>query len=104
MERRHRGQSHQRLLGREGANSGLKQRGAGSIVFTSSFVGASNGGMAGMAAYAATKAGLVGLVRSLASEHAADGVRINSLLPGGAMTAAEDRVIPAFWASSPICT
>jgi hypothetical protein len=55
-------------------------------VFTSSFVGYSNGGMPGMAAYAASKAGLIGLVKSLASEHAADGVRVNALLPGGTIT------------------
>ena len=64
----------------------MKKRGQGSIVFTSSFVGFSNGGMPGMGAYAASKAGLVGLVKSLASDHAADGVRVNALLPGGTIT------------------
>ena len=64
----------------------MKKRGQGSIVFTSSFVGFSNGGMPGMGAYAASKAGLIGLVQSLASDHAADGVRINALLPGGTVT------------------
>lgn len=58
----------------------------GSIVFTSSFVGFSNGGLPGMAAYAAAKAGLVGLTQSLAAEHAAAGVRVNALLPGGTVT------------------
>jgi NAD(P)-dependent dehydrogenase (short-subunit alcohol dehydrogenase family) len=64
----------------------MKKRGQGSIVFTSSFVGFSNGGMPGMGAYAASKAGLIGLAQSLASDHAADGVRVNSLLPGGTIT------------------
>ena len=64
----------------------LKARGQGSIVFTSSFVGFSNGGMPGMTAYAASKAGMIGLVKSLASEHAIDGIRINALLPGGTIT------------------
>lgn len=64
----------------------LKMRGRGSIVFTSSFVGFSNGGMPGMGAYAASKAGLMGLVQSLASDHAADSVRVNALLPGGTVT------------------
>ena len=59
----------------------MKKRGQGSIVFTSSFVGFSNGGMPGMGAYAASKAGLIGPVQSLASDHAADGVRVNALLP-----------------------
>lgn len=66
----------------------MLERGRGSIVFTSSFVGVSNGGLAGMGAYAASKAGLVGLVKSLASDHAAAGVRVNALLPGGTITPA----------------
>ncbi|MHA6643466.1 SDR family oxidoreductase [Mesorhizobium sp. A623] len=65
-----------------------KQGGGGSIVFTSSFVGFSNGGMPGMAAYAASKAGLIGLAQSLASDHAAEGIRVNALLPGGTVTPA----------------
>ena len=64
----------------------MKERGQGSIVFTSSFVGFSNGGLPGMAAYAASKAGMIGLMQSLASEHAADGIRVNALLPGGTIT------------------
>jgi NAD(P)-dependent dehydrogenase (short-subunit alcohol dehydrogenase family) len=64
----------------------LLARGQGSIVFTSSFVGISNGGMPGMSAYAASKAGLVGMVKSLASDHAAAGIRVNALLPGGTVT------------------
>jgi NAD(P)-dependent dehydrogenase (short-subunit alcohol dehydrogenase family) len=39
-----------------------------------------------MSAYAASKAGLIGLVQSLASDHAADDIRVNALLPGGAIT------------------
>jgi NAD(P)-dependent dehydrogenase (short-subunit alcohol dehydrogenase family) len=66
----------------------MKQRGSGSIVFTSSFVGFSNGGMPGMGAYATSKAGLIGLTKSLASDHAQDGIRINALLPGGTFTPA----------------
>jgi NAD(P)-dependent dehydrogenase (short-subunit alcohol dehydrogenase family) len=66
----------------------LLERGQGAVVFTSSFVGVSNGGLAGMGAYAASKAGLVGLVKSLASDHASAGIRINALLPGGTVTPA----------------
>lgn len=66
----------------------IRKQGSGSIVFTSSFVGFSNGGMPGMGAYAASKAGLVGLVQSLASEHASEGIRVNALLPGGTVTPA----------------
>jgi NAD(P)-dependent dehydrogenase (short-subunit alcohol dehydrogenase family) len=64
----------------------MRRQGRGSIVFTSSFVGFSNGGMPGMGAYAASKAGLVGLAQSLASDHAAEGIRVNALLPGGTVT------------------
>ena len=73
----------------------MKKQGGGSIVFTSSFVGFSNGGMPGMGAYAASKAGLIGLVQSLASDHAAEGIRINALLPGGTITPAGGEGNPA---------
>ncbi len=73
----------------------MKKQGHGSIVFTSSFVGFSNGGMPGMGAYAASKAGLVGLVQSLASDHAAEGIRVNALLPGGTVTASGGEGNPA---------
>jgi len=66
----------------------MRRQGGGSIVFTSSFVGFSNGGMPGMGAYAASKAGLIGLVQSLASDHASEGIRVNALLPGGTITPA----------------
>ena len=73
----------------------LKRRGRGSIVFTSSFVGFSNGGLPGMGAYAASKAGLIGLVQSLAADHAAEGIRVNALLPGGTITPAGGEGDPA---------
>ncbi|WP_343562457.1 SDR family oxidoreductase [Kiloniella sp. b19] len=64
----------------------LVVQGGGSIVFTSSFVGQANGGMPGMGAYAASKAGLVGLTQSLAADHGADKIRVNALMPGGTKT------------------
>lgn len=64
----------------------MAERDGGSIVFTSSFVGFSNGGLPGMAAYAASKAGLIGLTQSLAADHAMARVRVNALLPGGTIT------------------
>ena len=60
--------------------------GGGAIVFTSSFVGHTNGGLPGMAAYAASKAGLIGLTQALANEHGRDNIRVNALLPGGTRT------------------
>jgi NAD(P)-dependent dehydrogenase (short-subunit alcohol dehydrogenase family) len=59
--------------------------GGGSLVFTSSFVGHTIG-LPGMAAYAASKAGVIGLAQCLAVEHGAEGVRANALLPGGTKT------------------
>lgn len=74
---------------------------SGALVFTGSFVGCSNGGLPGMAAYAASKAGLVGLTQALASEHAGEGLRINALLSGGTKTpmAGEDPESLAFIAN-----
>lgn len=60
-------------------------RGGGAIVFTSSFVGTSVG-LPGMAAYGAAKAGLMGLVKGITADHAAQGIRANALLPGGVDT------------------
>jgi len=64
----------------------MRLRGGGSIIFTSSFVGHTIG-LPGMGAYAASKAGLIGLVQVLAAEHGAQGIRANALLPGGTRTA-----------------
>ena len=57
----------------------------GSVIFTSSFVGYTVG-FPGMAAYAAAKAGLIGLTQVLAAEYGAKGVRVNALVPGGTDT------------------
>lgn len=62
----------------------LKRRQA-SLIFTSSFVGYSVG-FPGMAAYAASKAALVGLTRTLAAEYSPLGLRVNALMPGGTDT------------------
>ncbi|MCL4156782.1 UNVERIFIED_CONTAM: hypothetical protein GTU68_046072 [Idotea baltica] len=64
----------------------MLERGKGSVVFTSSFVGHTVG-LPGMGAYAAAKAGLIGLAQVLAAEHGPDGIRANTLLPGGTKTA-----------------
>lgn len=53
---------------------------AGSIVFVSSIVGIA--GSAGQAAYSATKAGLLGLTKSLAKEIGSRNVRVNAVAPG----------------------
>ncbi|TGR30340.1 MULTISPECIES: SDR family oxidoreductase [unclassified Mesorhizobium] len=63
----------------------MLERGGGSLIFTSSFVGYT-AGMPGMAAYAAAKAGLIGLTQVLAAEYGPKGLRVNALLPGGTDT------------------
>jgi NAD(P)-dependent dehydrogenase (short-subunit alcohol dehydrogenase family) len=59
--------------------------GGGAIVFTGTFVGVT-AGMPGTAAYAASKAGLIGLTQTLAAEYGPRGIRVNTLLPGGTDT------------------
>jgi NAD(P)-dependent dehydrogenase (short-subunit alcohol dehydrogenase family) len=63
----------------------MLMRGGGSIIFTSTFVGTSVG-IPGMCAYGASKAGLMGLVRGITADYAAQGIRANALLPGGTDT------------------
>ncbi len=63
----------------------LVKRGGGSLIFTSTFIGYTVG-LPGMAAYAASKSGIVGLTQVLASEYGKQGIRVNALLPGGTDT------------------
>lgn len=63
----------------------MMKRGGGSLIFTSSFVGHTVG-FPGMGAYAASKAGLIGLMQVIAVEYGTHGIRANALLPGGTDT------------------
>jgi NAD(P)-dependent dehydrogenase (short-subunit alcohol dehydrogenase family) len=63
----------------------MRQRGGGSLIFTSTFVGYT-AGFPGMAAYAASKVGLIGLTQVIAVENGKHGIRANALLPGGTDT------------------
>jgi 3-oxoacyl-[acyl-carrier protein] reductase len=67
------------LLSQAVARIMIKQR-SGSIVNMASIAGV--GGNAGQANYASSKAGLIGLTRSLAKETGGRGVRVNAVAPG----------------------
>jgi NAD(P)-dependent dehydrogenase (short-subunit alcohol dehydrogenase family) len=54
------------------------------VVNTPSIFGPS--GAIGYVAYAASKAGMLGLTRTAALELAPDGIRVNALIPGGVAT------------------
>jgi len=69
------------------------RRAGGAIVAVSS-VAALRSGPA-MASYAASKAGLVALANALAVDHAADGVRVNTVCPGWVRTEMSDEEMAA---------
>lgn len=68
------------FLSVQGAIAGMRQCGFGRVVVISSV--SAIDGLAGQAPYTASKAGLLGLVRTLAVELATDGVTVNAVLPG----------------------
>ena len=71
----------------------LLAHGGGSIVVIGSY--AAFHGSIGQAAYAASKAGLIGLVRTVAQEWGAGNVRMNLLLPGWQKTELSQEAMPA---------
>jgi 3-oxoacyl-[acyl-carrier protein] reductase len=70
----------------------LKQQ-AGSVVIVSSF--AAQQGRPGQASYAASKAGLLGLMKSAAREWGRSNVRVNAVFPGWHRTGMAETVMPA---------
>jgi NAD(P)-dependent dehydrogenase (short-subunit alcohol dehydrogenase family) len=62
----------------------MLRAGGGAIVNTAS--AATFKGMAGIAAYAASKHAIVGLTRSAALEYASAGIRVNAVAPGAVLT------------------
>jgi len=73
------------FLGAKHQIAQMVKNGGGSVIFTSTFVGYTFA-FPGTAAYAASKAGLVGLTQALAAEFGPSGVRVNSILPGAVDT------------------
>lgn len=73
------------FLGAKYQAPAMIERGGGSIIFTSTFVGHTVG-IPGTAAYAASKAGLIGLTKALAVELGTQNVRVNAIVPGGTDT------------------
>jgi len=73
------------FLGAKHQVAQMLENGGGSVIFTSTFVGHSFA-FPGVAAYAASKAGLIGLTQALAAEYGPQGVRVNAILPGAVDT------------------
>lgn len=68
------------LLLAQAAFPALRDAPAGALVLISSVAAAT--GLPGQAAYSAAKAGILGLMRTLAAEWAVHGIRANAVLPG----------------------
>lgn len=58
---------------------GMRERGYGRVLHVASIAGKE--GNAGMAAYSASKAGLIGLVKVMGKEYAESGITVNALAP-----------------------
>ena len=69
---------------------GMMAAGEGAIVATASVAGLVGAG--GLAAYVASKHGVVGLVKSVAIDAAKSGIRVNALCPGMVETSMVDRL------------
>jgi NAD(P)-dependent dehydrogenase (short-subunit alcohol dehydrogenase family) len=73
------------FLGAKHQIAQMLKNGGGSVIFTSTFVGHTFA-FPGVAAYAASKSGLIGLTQALAAEFGPQGVRVNAVLPGAVDT------------------
>jgi 3-oxoacyl-[acyl-carrier protein] reductase len=77
---------------------------SGSVIFMSSIIGVHGG--AGQANYAASKAGMIGMAKSIAQEVGSRGIRVNSIAPGYVATdmtdALPEKAKEAFLARIPL--
>jgi 3-oxoacyl-[acyl-carrier protein] reductase len=69
----------------QAALPGMRQQAYGRVVLTSSITGPIVG-QPGMSAYAASKAAMLGMMRSAALEVCAEGITVNAVLPGNVRT------------------
>jgi 3-oxoacyl-[acyl-carrier protein] reductase len=69
----------------------LRQRGGGHIIAVSS--GAGKQGYPQLAAYSASKFGLMGLMQGLAGEVSGDGIKVSAIVPGSIMTPFGNRTL-----------
>jgi NAD(P)-dependent dehydrogenase (short-subunit alcohol dehydrogenase family) len=58
----------------------MRRTGGGSIIFMASVTGIL--GLPGLAAYSATKGALIALARAMSTDHAREGIRVNTVSPG----------------------
>jgi NAD(P)-dependent dehydrogenase (short-subunit alcohol dehydrogenase family) len=72
------------LLGMQAAIGAMRAAGGGSIVNVASIFGVT--GSEGYVAYTASKAAIIAMTKTAALEHAADGIRVNAICPGGVST------------------
>jgi 3alpha(or 20beta)-hydroxysteroid dehydrogenase len=72
------------LLGMQAAIPAMRAVGAGSIINVASIFGVT--GSQGYVAYTASKAAIIAMTKTAALEHAADGIRVNAICPGGVST------------------
>jgi 3alpha(or 20beta)-hydroxysteroid dehydrogenase len=72
------------LLGMQAAIPAMRAGGGGSIINVASIFGVT--GAEGYVAYTASKAAILAMTKTAALEHAADGIRVNAICPGGVST------------------
>jgi meso-butanediol dehydrogenase / (S,S)-butanediol dehydrogenase / diacetyl reductase len=78
----------------------MKKRGAGAIVNVASVQG--HACQRGVTAYATSKGAILSLTRALALDHAADGIRVNSISPGSIATPMLELAARTFSPEAPV--